>query len=146
MAVNEKPSLPGRMSNRTDKNLVQRTQKIQREARIENAAGGTYNERNTNTQLAQAVDTGTTGSATSQQTTAPKYTVQNAFAPGNPATPLTDGAGGNTPGRGPEALDMTYETVDPGSLLVRAMYLAYPTPEMRRYVEAYNQDGMTELI
>lgn len=135
----------GANARRTDKNLSQRTQKIQREARIENATGGSYSERKTNTELAQGSATGTTGSAVSQNA-APKYTVQNAFAPGNPSTPLTDGAGGNTPGRGPDALDMNTQSVDPGSVLVRAMYLAYPTPEMRRYVEAYNQDGMTGLV
>ena len=135
----------GAGAKRTDKNLVERTQKIQREAKMQNATGGAYNDRKTNTEIAQGAIMPPTGSATSANPPAPKYTVQNAFAPGNPSTPLTDGAGGNTPGRGPEALDMTSQTVDPGSILVRAMYLAYPTPEMRRYVEAYNQDGMTGL-
>lgn len=145
MAINEKPSLPGKMSNRTDKNLVNRTQKIQREAKLQNAVGGSYSERSQTENLTKGIKTAQTASAVSADTT-PKYNVTNAFAPGNPATPLTDGVGGKTPGRGEDALAMSTNSVDPGSLLVRAMYLAYPTPEMRRYVEAYNQEGMTGLI
>lgn len=138
----------GANARRTDKNLSQRTQKIQREAKLQNASGGSYGERSNLEEITKGTLMAQTGSATSANPApvAPKYTVQNAFAPGNPSTPLTDGAGGNTPGRGPDALDMNTQSVDPGSVLVRAMYLAYPTPEMRRYVEAYNQDGMTGLV
>jgi hypothetical protein len=136
----------GANAKRTDRNLSQRTQKIQREAKLQNASGGAYGERSNLEEMTKGKLSSQTESAASANPPAPKYTVQNAFAPGNPATPLTDGAGGNTAGRGPDALDMNSQSMDAGSILVRAMYLAYPTPEMRRYVEAYNQDGMTGLI
>jgi len=144
MAVNEKPSLPGKLSTRTDKNLSQRTQKIQRSAKIENAAGGTYSERKDLKSLTSAVSTGTTGSAVSAQPAprTPAVQVTGAFVPGSQDKPFTDGAGGNTAGASPDELMANYQSSDPGSILVRAMYKAYPTPELRRYVEAYNAEGI----
>ena len=44
--------MPGRFANRQDKNLVQRTQNIQRKAKIQNAAGGAYGERKANQEIA----------------------------------------------------------------------------------------------
>jgi len=146
--MREQVSGVGAGAKRTDKNLSQRTQKIQREAKLQNASGGTYGQRSELENMAKGTVMPQTASATSANppVTLPKYNVQNAFAPGNPSTPLTDGAGGNTPGRGTEALSMTPDMPDAGSLLVRAMYLAYPTPELRRYVEAYNQEGLSGLV
>lgn len=141
----EQVSGVGAGAKRIDKNLSQRTQKIQREAKLQNAAGGTYSERSETGEITKGIKTAQTASAVSADIT-PKYNVQNAFAPGNPSTPLTDGSGGNTPGRGEDALDMTMDAPDAGSLLVRAMYLAYPTPEIRRLVEAYNEEGLTGLV
>lgn len=143
MAVNEKPGLPGKLSTRTDKNLSQRTQKIQRSAKIENASGGAYGQRAEMQSIASGAATETTASAVSAQP-APRPAVQvtGAFAPGSPNKPFTDGAGGNTPGASPDELMANYQSSDPGAILVRAMYKAYPTPELRRYVEAYNAEGL----
>ena len=130
----------GKNAKRTDRGMVQ---KIQRNARIENAAGGAYGERKEMKSLASAESTGPTASAVSAQP-APRPAVQvtGAFAPGSQGKPFTDGAGGNTAGAGPEELMANYQSSDPGAILVRAMYSMYPTPELRRYVEAYNAEGL----
>ena len=146
MAISEKPNMPGRLANRTDKNLSQRTQKVQRNARIENAVGGTYGERKEMKSLASAESTGKTASAVSAgnvvTTGTPAVKVTGAFAPGSQNKPFTDGAGGNTAGATPDDLMANYQSSDPGAILVRAMYRMYPTPELRRYVEAYNAEGL----
>ena len=143
MAISEKPNMPGKLANRTDKNLSQRTQKIQRNARIENASGGAYGDRAEMQSLASGAPTSTPASAVSAQP-APRPAVQvtGAFAPGSINKPFTDGAGGNTAGAGPDELMANYQSSDPGAILVRAMYSMYPTPELRRYVEAYNAEGL----
>jgi hypothetical protein len=130
----------GKNAKRTDRGMVQ---KIQRNARIENAAGGAYGERKEMKSLASAESTGPTASAASAQP-APRPAVQvtGAFAPGSQSKPFTDGAGGNTAGAGPDELMANYQSSDPGAILVRAMYSMYPTPELRRYVEAYNAEGL----
>ena len=45
-------------------------------------------------------------------------------------------------GATPDELMANYQSSDPGAILVRAMYRMYPTPELRRYVEAYNAEGL----
>lgn len=154
MAMTEKPALPGRLTNRTDKNLTQRTQKIQRNAKIQNAAGGQWGSRQENRGLIQEGGVNTpTASATSagipqQNVTVgdagqsrPATKTVSAFEKGNPNVPFADGAGGNTAGASPNALMANMNVADPGSILIRAMYLANPTPELRRMVEAYNEEG-----
>jgi hypothetical protein len=131
----------GKNAKRTDRGMVQ---KIQRNARIENAAGGTYGERKDMKSLASAESTGPTASAVSAQPAPRTAAVQvtGAFAPGSQGKPFTDGAGGNTAGATPDELMANYQSSDPGAILVRAMYKMYPTPELRRYVEAYNEEGL----
>lgn len=130
----------GKNAKRTDRGMVQ---KIQRNARIENAAGGTYGERKEMKSLASAESTGPTASAVSAQPApSPAVKVTGAFAPGSQNKPFTDGAGGNTAGATPDELMANYQSSDPGAILVRAMYSMYPTPELRRYVEAYNAEGL----
>ena len=130
----------GKNSSRTDQNLVERTQRVQREATMANASGGPRGSLKTNRELSQGGTMATTASAVSANPPMPKST--NVFAPGNPNVPFTDGAGGNTPGKGPNDLLSNMNSSDPGSVLIRAMYVANPTPELRRYVEAYNEEGI----
>lgn len=133
----------GKNSSRTDQNLVERTQRVQREATMSNAVGGPQGSSKLNRELSQAAPMPTTGSATSASPSmgGPATTVTPAFAPGNPNVPFTDGAGGNTAGKQPGDLMANMYASDPGSVLIRAMYLANPTPELRRMVEAYNEEG-----
>ena len=67
MANNVAPiAMPNQQSNRTDKGLVQRVQKVQRDAKLNRASGGTYNARNTMNSLTVGTNIPTTGSAVSQ--------------------------------------------------------------------------------
>ena len=135
----------GKNASRTDQNVVERTQRVQREATMANATGAPRGSLKTNRELSQGGDMATTASAVSANTpmpTVPATNVTGAFAPGDPNTPLTDGAGGNTKGAGPDALNANFISSDPGSILIRAMYLASPSPELRRMVEAYNEEGV----
>lgn len=130
----------GKNSSRTDQNLVERTQRVQREATMANASGGPRGSLKTNRELSQGGTMATTASAVSANPPMPRSA--NVFAPGNPNVPFTDGAGGNTPGKSPNDLLSNMNSSDPGSVLIRAMYAANPTPELRRYVEAYNEEGI----
>jgi len=130
----------GKNAKRTDRGMVQ---KIQRNAKIQNASGGAYGDRAEMQSIASGASTAPTASAVSAQP-APRPAVQvtGAFAPGSQDKPFTDGAGGNTAGATPDELMANYQSSDPGAILVRAMYRMYPTPELRRYVEAYNEEGL----
>ena len=130
----------GKNAKRTDRGMVQ---KIQRNAKIQNASGGAYGDRAEMQSIASGASTAPTASAVSAQP-APRPAVQvtGAFAPGSQDKPFTDGAGGNTAGATPDELMANYQSSDPGAILVRAMYKMYPTPELRRYVEAYNEEGL----
>lgn len=144
MAIQQKVSGVGKNSSRTDQNIVERTQRVQREANMANATGAPRGEAKVNRELAQGGAMATTASAVSanQGMPTPTVNVVSPFAPGSPDRPDTDGMGGNTPGKSPDDLMANYNSTDPGSILVRAMYAAYPTPELRRYVEAYNEEGI----
>jgi hypothetical protein len=130
----------GKNAKRTDRGMVQ---KIQRNAKIQNASGGAYGQRAEMQSIASGAATGPTGSAVSAQPApTPAVQVTGAFAPGSQDKPFTDGAGGNTAGATPDELMANYQSSDPGAVLIRAMYSMYPTPELRRYVEAYNAEGL----
>jgi hypothetical protein len=146
MAMQQKVSGVGKNSSRSDQNIVERTQRVQREANMANATGGPQGSSKTNRELSQGGAMATTASAVSADAATRSMinqtNVVSPFAPGSPDRPATDGMGGNTPGKTPNDLMANYNSSDAGSILVRAMYAAYPTPELRRYVEAYNEEGM----
>jgi len=144
MAIQQKVSGVGKNSSRTDRNIVERTQRVQREANMANATGAPRGTAKINRELSQGGAMATTASAVSanQGMPAPVTNVVSPFAPGSTDRPDTDGMGGDTAGKSPSDLMANYNSTDPGSILVRAMYAAYPTPELRRYVEAYNEEGI----
>lgn len=139
MAVNEQVSGVGANSKRTDNNVSERVAKIQREAKIQNAGGGSYGEASQLASLAQGQQTPQTASAVSAQPGVQLPPV-DMFAPGNPETPLSHGAPGG-PGAGTEVLQTPVDAIDQGSVLIRAMYMANPTEQLRRMVEAFNEEG-----
>jgi hypothetical protein len=142
-AFKQQVSGVGKGSSRTDQNLVERTQRVQREANMANATGGPRGSAKTNREISQGGAMATTASAVSADAmTRSALNVVSPFAPGSPNRPDTDGMGGNTAGKTPNDLMANYNSTDAGSILVRAMYAAYPTPELRRYVEAYNEEGI----
>ena len=129
----------GRDSKRVDRGMVQ---KIQRGARIENAAGGTYGERKEMQSLASAESTGPTASAVSAGnvvTAGTPVATVNAFASGRENMPLSHGAAGG-PGGGAELQQTPVDSVNPDSMFIRAMAAANPeNRHLLMMVEAYNE-------
>lgn len=127
----------GPNSARTDKNLSQR---VMRDAKIQNAPGGAYSERKSLTETATAVPTGTTGSAVSQQVQQPQIKPLDMFRQGSGI--LTDGAGFGTPGEKPNITNIGLTAPNPGLVLAAALYKVYPSPQTRMNLEAYYEDGI----
>lgn len=136
----------GKKALRTDKNLVERTNRIQREAKIQNATGAPQGVRQELESLTQGDATAPTASAVSagvQQPAVPiSKTVTPIFAPGSAHLPFADGAGGNTAGRGPDSLLANLNVPNSGSVLARALHLANPTPYTSRLVRQFDDQGM----
>lgn len=144
MAINEIVSGVGKDAKRTDKNISERVAKVQREAKIQNATGGTYSQA---TQL-QGLASGASTEVPSAVTTPARVNTiatnvdtsfLNTVNP-NPVT-MTDGAPGNTPGRQPEELPAPVDAPDNNAALARAIYAIDPTPQNRRLVESFQQEG-----
>lgn len=140
MSMYDMPSGPAQLSNRTDLGNVK---KIQREGRnIAEASGGTYGERKNLTELSQGA---ATQAATPSQVATPANPMAaslgaiDLMAAGTEGTPLSDGSRGG-PGRDASALMTPVDDFNQGELLARAMYLANPTPQLARIVEAYNEE------
>ena len=129
-------------SSRTDQNISERVAKIQREAKIENATGGTYTQAKTNKELAQ-------GASTNVPTPNPMLARPVASLKGgsifnqmNPTPgPITDGAPGNTDGRQPEELPNPVDAPDNNALIARAIFMLDPTPQNRRNMESFMTEG-----
>ena len=129
----------GKNAKRTDRGMVQ---KIQRNAKIENASGGAYGERKEMKSLASAESTGKTASAVSAEnvvTAGTPVATVNAFAPGTQGAPLSSGAKGG-PGLDDSAQQIPVDSFSPDSMFVRAMYAANPdSRQLMMMVEAYNE-------
>lgn len=146
--VREVISGVGKDAKRVDlnnSNLVSdRVKKLQREAKIQNASGGTYGQR---TQL----DNIASGASTEMPTSIVNPTAINTVMSGTPVSPLdqvydgpdsiTDGAPGNTSGRQPEDLPMPVDAIDNNALIARAMFMMDPTPQNRRLMESFQKAG-----
>lgn len=151
MADNVAPiAMPNQQSNRTDKGLVQRVQKVQRDAKLNRASGGAYNARNTMNSLTVGTDMPTTGSAVSKDInvapptrTGSGVTPVGMFEPGSAmsGTPYSDGS---PYGPGETSTNIPApQAPDNGSALARAMLLANPTnPQLVAIVQAYNEAGL----
>ena len=144
MANKEVVSGVGADSKRTDKNVSERVAKVQREAKIQYATGGTYSQA---TQL-QGIASGASTEVPSAVTTPARVNTiatnvdtsfLNTVNP-NPVT-MTDGAPGNTPGRQPEELPAPVDAPDNNALIARAMFMMNPTPQNRRFMESFQQEG-----
>jgi hypothetical protein len=136
----------GADSKRTDNNISERVSKIQREAKMQNASGGSYGERANLASLAGAAPTNVQSAglrspqAQGQPLNPSQLPDSSVFAPGTPGVPLSQGAPGG-PGAGTEVLQTPVDAIDQTSVLLRAMYMANPTPQLRRMVEAFNEEG-----
>ena len=130
------PGGPGPFARRDDLGNVK---KIQREGRnIAEASGGAYGERTRNQQLASGAPTAVAEPAPANPL-ANSLPAVNLMAQGEEGVPLSDGAAGG-PGRDRSALMTPVDDINQGELLARTMYLANPTPQLARIVEAYNEE------
>lgn len=128
----------GKNAKRTDRGMVQ---KIQRNAKIQNASGGAYGQRAEMQSIASGAPTPPTASAMSAQPApaAPPVQSVNAFAPGRENLPLSHGAPGG-PGGGAELQQTPVDSVNPDSMFIRAMAAANPeNRHLLMMVEAYNE-------
>lgn len=148
-------SLPGQGASRSD---LSRVQKIQRQAKIQNAPGGQYGQRNDLQTLSQGGVTAQTASAVSAQPSAPAPTVpqttvaqvqqnttaaqpvqsRSVFDAPAEQRPITTGVDYGA-GDGSNSLTTVPDIANAGEMLARAMYLKNPTPQLRLIVEAYNE-------
>lgn len=144
MAINEIVSGVGKDAKRTDKNISERVAKVQREAKIQNATGGTYSQATQLQGLASGASTEVPSAVTiPARTNTVATNVDTSFlntVNTNPVT-MTDGAPGNTPGRQPEELPAPVDAPDNNALIARAMFMMNPTPQNRRLMESFQQEG-----
>ena len=129
----------GKSAKRTDRGMVQ---KIQRNAKIQNASGGAYGERAEMQSLASGGATAPTASAASAGAPAPSMPsvpTVNAFAPGTQGAPLSSGAKGG-PGLDDSAQQTPVDSFNPDSMFIRALYADNPeNQQLMMMVEAYNE-------
>ena len=145
MAIPQVVSGVGAGAKRVDKNNVERVQRIQRNAEIQQASGGAYGSRRINEDDVANAPISPTASAVSSNITMPPPPVApstNIFDANDPNDIFTNGAGGNTAGTNPDVLNARFNTHDAGYVLLAAMYQMSPTPELARMLEAYNEEGI----
>lgn len=142
MAKGMRVSGMGKKARRTD---LDRAKRVMREAKISEATGGPRGQRS---QLADIESQGpmpTPASAVSanmSRTAAANIPVVGAFDPTQYGDlPVSTGAGGKSAGAGPEMLMTPVDAPDQIVTFARAMYLMNPTPQMRRMLEAFEEEG-----
>ena len=143
MAEGMRTSGVGKNSKRID---LDKARKVQRQAKIQNAPGGAYGQRAELTELASGapMPQGQQPAAVPQM--APRQQISQIPSVGifeptqRPDEPITAGlATGEGPG--PEVLQTPVTAPDQLAVLARAMFAANPTPQLRRLVEAFMQEG-----
>ena len=143
--VKEIVSGTGKDARRTDQNISSRVQKIQREANMKNTTGGSYGESLNLQNLAQGASTNMKKPIIAPTTSRTMPSAGLRMSPldqmQNDAGPITDGAPGNTAGRQPNELDQPVDAPDQSAILARAMFAINPTPQNRRLLEAFQQEG-----
>lgn len=128
------PGGPGKFARRDDLGNVK---KIQRDAKIQESTGGSYGQR---AEL-QGLATGAPMAQAPQAARMPVVPVVGAFEPTQ--RPNESVMAGVNAGEGPgsEVLMTPVDAPDQLSVLARAMYMANPTPQLRRIVEAFDEEG-----
>ena len=134
MAKNTAPvSGPGPYAKRVD---------LSKSSQIERMGSGKYGEVKNLKELRQAESTDVNTVQPTDFT--PKVDVPNfgAFDPTQrPQEEITAGVGFGTPGPGPEAIVQPPDSVDPASVYIRALYMSNPTPQTRRVLEMFYNEG-----
>jgi hypothetical protein len=144
VSINQVVSGVGKDSKRTDRNISERVAKVQREAKIQNATGGTYSQATQLQNIASGASTEVPSAVVAPARVNTVATnVDTSFLDTVNPNPviMTDGAPGNTPGRQPEELPAPVDAIDNNAALARAIYAIDPTPQNRRLVESFAQEG-----
>jgi len=144
MAIPQVVSGVGAGAKRVDKNNVERVQRIQKNAQIQQASGGAYGDRLRNESFVQQaptdVSTPTMGMP-STQTPVNRGPSSDIFAPTTHNNPLSDGVDGG-PGADSSGQQTPVDDIDQGSILARAMLAANPgSRQLFMMVQAYNELG-----
>lgn len=138
MAEGIRVSGVGKGARRTD---LDRAAKVQRDAKIQRAPGGSYGER---TELAGLATGAPMAKAAPMATMSPStasISTVGIFEPTmRPNEPITAGVDVGE-GPGSEALMTPVDAPDQLAAFARAMYMANPTPQLRRIVEAFEEEG-----
>lgn len=131
------PGGPGKFARRNDLGNVK---KIQRDAKIQESAGGSYGQRAELQGIAAGAPMAQAPAAQGMPMP-PVVPTVGAFAPtARPDEPVTSGVNAGE-GAGSEVLMTPIDAPDQLSVLARAMYMANPTPQLRRIVEAFDEEG-----
>ena len=139
MAEGMRTSGVGKNAKRID---LDKARKVQRDAKIQRASGGSYGERSTLNELATGAPVPKASLPTIPTAPAtPQIPSVGIFEPTTrPNEPITAGLPVGD-GPGPEVLNTPIDEVDQTAALARAMFAANPTPQLRRLVEAFMQEG-----
>ena len=125
--------------------VTERVKKLQREAKIQNATGGTYSQASQLQDIASGASTETpqtvVGAGPVTRNIASSIRMNPLDQVNDNPGPITDGAPGNTPGRQPEELPGPIDGPDNNAILARAMFMMDPTPMNRRLLESFLQEG-----
>jgi len=125
--------------------VTERVKKLQRDAKIQNATGGTYSQASQLQDLASGASTempqAVVGATPNPRTIASSIRMSSLDQMNENPGPITDGAPGNTPGRQPEELLGPIDGPDNNAILARAMFMMDPTPMNRRLLESFLQEG-----
>ena len=132
MAEGMRVSGVGKGARRTD---LDRAAKVQRDAKIQEAPGGAYGERAELEGLAMGAPMAKAAPAAASIPTV------GIFDPTTrPQEPITAGVDVGE-GPGSESLMTPVDAPDQLATFARAMYMANPTPQLRRIVEAFEQEA-----
>jgi len=143
MATPQVVSGVGAGSKRVDKNNVERVQRIQRNAQIQQASGGAYGDRMRNESFVQQaptdVSTPTMGMPPAQTSARLPMPSSDIFAPTTHNNPLSDGADGG-PGADSSGQQTPIDNVNQDAIFARAMLAANPNSrQLFMMVEAFNE-------
>ena len=142
MAVQQVVSGVGAGAKRVDKNNVERVQRIQKNAQIQQASGGAYGDRLRNESLVEQAPTDVPTPVMGMpptQTPVNRGPSSDIFAPTSHNNPLSDGVDGG-PGAGSNVQQTPVDSVNQDAVFARAMLAANPgSRQLFMMVESFNE-------
>ena len=142
MAIQQVVSGVGEGAKRVDKNNVERVQRIQKNAEIQQASGGAYGDRLRNESLVEQAPTDVPTPVMGMpptQTPVNRGPSSDIFAPTSHNNPLSDGVDGG-PGAGSNVQQTPVDSVNQDAVFARAMLAANPgSRQLFMMVESFNE-------